>query len=372
MALLRSALKIFLAGAAAASAAFPLRAPDFRHCADERIAPARALYGPADTVSLFILGDVMLHARQMDYPYGTFLEHVSSRMRAADITAVNMEFSLGGKPYTGYPAFSAPDSYAVYVAGCGADVFLSANNHILDKGYSGLSRTVHVYDSLEASGSIRYTGISADSQDNAFRYPLIINVRGIRIALLNFTYGTNNPPRRGIWPKINLADTSDIADALSRVWERRPDFIVALPHWGIEYELRHSPHQEKLARWLAGKGVNAVVGAHPHVVQDSCRIGGVPVFYSLGNAVSNMSAANTQLELAVELKFSRSSDGTMSMLPPEVTFLWCSLPGRFTDSYATIAVKDFIGHREIWQAPYDYDKMISTYRHVKSVTGVQD
>ena len=99
---------------------------------------------------------------------------------------------------------------------------------------------------------------------------------------------------------------------------------------------------------------------------------GVPVFYSLGNAVSNMSAANTQLELAVELKFARSPQGDVSMLRPSVTFLWCSLPGRFTDSYATLEVHRFLGRRSLWKSPYDYDKMISTYNRVKSETGIRD
>lgn len=372
MALFR-AMKALLAGLAiCSSAAFPLRTHDLRHCAEERLEPARPLFGRKDTVTMFIIGDVMLHSRQMQYPYGPFLEHISGRMKAADITVANMEFPLGGRPYTGYPAFSAPDGYAEYVSGCGANIFLAANNHILDKGYGGLTRTIHVYDSLERSGAIRYAGISSDLQDNAGRYPLTVNVRGIRIALLNFTYGTNNPAKPCTWPKVNAADTTDIAEALERAGERKPDFIVALPHWGIEYELRHSERQERLARWLAGKGVDAIVGAHPHVVQDSCTISGVPVFYSLGNAVSNMSAANTQLELAVELKFTRDENGDKSMLRPVTHFLWCSLPGRFTDSYATIAIRDFIGRRDRWLAPSDYDKMIATYSRVKSVTGIQD
>lgn len=118
MTLVRSALKIILAGVLGGSAAFPLRAPDFRHCSEERLVPARPLFGPADTVSMFVIGDVMLHERQMSYSYGPFLEHISCRMKAADITVANMEFPLGGKPYSGYPAFSAPDEYACYINSC--------------------------------------------------------------------------------------------------------------------------------------------------------------------------------------------------------------------------------------------------------------
>ena len=147
---------------------------------------------------------------------------------------------------------------------------------------------------------------------------------------------------------------------------------MALPHWGVEYRLRHSAAQESLARWLADQGVDVIVGAHPHVVQDSCRIGRTPVFYSVGNAVSNMSAANTRLELMVTLRFTRDRTGRTEMLPPQAEFLWCTLPGTLTDNYATIPVKEYIGKRDLWKNPYDYDNMMTTYRRVKAATGIED
>ena len=346
-----------------------MSAQDVRLHGYERLEPARPLYGKADTVSMLIIGDVMMHSRQMEYPCKTFLENISGRLKAADVAVANMEFTLAGKPYTGYPAFSAPDSYAEYVHECGVDVFLTANNHILDKGTRGLERTISVYRKMEDEGKIRFTGTSSDTKDNADRNPLIVNVSGIRLALVNFTYGTN---LGGGDEKVAKMRKDEISQTLSRAREKMADFIIVLPHWGVEYNLHHSKSQEAMAEWLVSCGTDAIVGAHPHVVQDSAAISGVPVFYSLGNAVSNMSAPNTQLELAVELKFVRSENGDRSMLPPTVTYLWCSLPGFFTDSYATIAVKDFIGRRELWKNPSDYDKMLATYRRVKSATGVQD
>ncbi len=345
-------------------------AQDARLHGYEHLEPAKPLF-KADTVSMLIIGDVMMHSRQMEYPFGPFLENISGRMKAADLAVVNMEFTLAGKPYTGYPAFSAPDAYADYIRDCGANIFLTANNHILDKGAAGLKRTMQIYRSMEENGEIRFTGTSADAEDNAKRYPLMVNAGGIRLALVNFTYGTNIGGGDG-WPKVDRMRRDEISQALTRAKRELADFIIVLPHWGVEYELHHSPSQESLAGWLVSHGADAVVGAHPHVVQDSTVISGVPVFYSLGNAVSNMSAPNTQLELAVELKFVLSENGDRSMLPPAVTYLWCSLPGYFTDSYATIAVKDFIGRRSMWKNPSDYDKMISTYRRVKSETGIQD
>ena len=338
----------------------------------ESLAPARPLYARADTVTMMVIGDIMMHSRQMQYEYGPFLEGVSSRLKAADITVGNMEFTLGGEPYSGYPAFSAPDGYAEYIVSQGVNVFLTANNHILDKGRNGIERTLGIYNDMEASMSIRHTGSASSPEDEQSRYPLLIHRKSISIALVNFTYGTNAGGSGYDWPKVNRMDRKDIGRAIARAKEAEADFIIALPHWGNEYELKHSRQQEDLAKWLAYQGVDAVIGGHPHVVQDSCMIGGTPVFYSVGNAVSNMSAPNTQLELAVRLTFIRNRNGDTYMDEPEVTYLWCSLPGRLRENYTTVAVKDYIGKREIWKNGYDYDKMIKTYTHVKSVTGVTD
>lgn len=371
--IVRTVIKIFLAILILTGSCFSASGPSFRQDLKGRLLPAVPLYGPADTVSMIFIGDVMMHAGQIHKDYNDFLKGFEPQLKAADIAVANMEFTLAGKPYTGYPCFSAPDKYADYVATCGVDVFLTANNHILDKDYDGLERTLSHYSQMESEGKIRFTGTSLDSLDNITRYPLIVNVRGVRIALLNFTYGVNNPSSlEDRWPKINLMDTTDIARALEIAREKKPDFIIALPHWGNEYNLRHSQEQARMAKWLAGKGVSAIIGAHPHVIQDFSMTGDVPVYYSLGNAVSNMSAPNTQMELAVELRFTRDENGDKSMLPPTATYFWCSIPGRFSDNYTTLRVKDYIGKKECWKTAYDYTKMVDTYARIKKTSKIND
>ena len=167
-------------------------------------------------------------------------------------------------------------------------------------------------------------------------------------------------------------DRGDVKDMMDRAKARGADFIVALPHWGTEYQLRHSREQESWAGWLAEQGADLIVGAHPHVVQDSTHIGGVPVIYSMGNAVSNMSAKDTRLELAVRTRFVHYPDGAKEMLEPELIFLWCCLPGALRDNYVTIPVQDFIGRRDEWLNPYDYDNMINTYNRVTKETGLYE
>ena len=322
-----------------------------------------------DTVSVTFIGDVMMHSNQLKYDYDGFFSELESVIRDADISVANLEFSLAGKPYTGYPSFSAPDGYAYSIAGHGVDVFLTANNHILDKGRRGLKRTLQVYDAMRDSLGIRYTGCAADPSADSLINPLVVVLRGIRIAFVNFTYGNNYEPYDG-WPVIRMMDRDDVGSMIARAKERDSDFIVALPHWGDEFKLRHSREQAEWAEWLGQQGVDLIVGAHPHVVQDTAHVRGIPVIYSMGNAVSNMSAENTRLELAVRARFVHYPDGSKKMLEPELSFLWCCLPGTLRDNYTTIPVADFLGRRDEWIDPSDYDNMITTYERVTKETGI--
>ncbi len=350
---------------------------------------ARPLFHLPDTATIVVMGDVMMHrdqisnARRSDgtYDFSTYLENLKDMVAGADVAVANMEFTLAGKPYTGYPCFSAPDGYEDYVADCGVDVFLTANNHILDKGKSGIERTLKRYSLMEETHGIKHTGCSVSASDDARRFPLFIVSRGIRIALVNFTYGTNTSIDSK-FPKVHRTDTAEIGKAIRKAKSAGVDFIIALPHWGTEYVLRHSASQEKLARWLASQGCDAIVGAHPHVVQDVGTVAvpndngvgakSVPVVYSMGNVVSNMSAVNTRIGMVVTLKIVTDIFGRRELLEPELTLTWCTRPGTLTGSYSTIPVKDFIGKRDLWMAKDDYDNMVSSYNRVRTITGIKD
>ena len=331
----------------------------------------KALHPRPDTVTVSFIGDMMMHEKQLGYDCDGFLSELGSVTLDADISIANLEFSLAGKPYTGYPSFSAPDRYAYSIAAHGVDVFLTANNHVLDKGRRGLIRTLEVFDSMRDSLGVQYTGCAADPAADSLLNPLIVVGKGIRIALVNFTYDNNYKPYSG-WPAVRMMDREGVGQMMARARERGADFIVVLPHWGEEFKLRHSPEQREWAEWLAGHGADLIVGAHPHVVQDTSHVSGVPVIYSLGNAVSNMSAENTRLELAVRARFVHHTDGTMEMLEPELEFLWCCLPGTLRDNYVTIPVRDFLGRRDEWLDPSDYDNMTATYHRVIKQTGIYE
>jgi poly-gamma-glutamate synthesis protein (capsule biosynthesis protein) len=312
---------------------------------------------------------MMMHTAQIqnarinssEYDFKSYFIHLEDKIRNADIAIANMEYTLAGKPYTGYPAFSAPEGYATYLARLGIDVFLAANNHIFDKGAAGAQRTIDEFQKL----GVQITGIAEDQQMYEEVFPLILDCKGVRIALVNVTYGTNVGTGKE-WPKIIRLNEKDAMTAILAKADTC-DLALVLPHWGNEYQLRHSSNQEKDARWFIDHGADAIIGAHPHVIQDIQEIDGVPVFYSLGNAVSNMSATNTQMEMMVTLRIVRYHNGNIKLLEPEYELLWCSRPGGYNSKYTVLPVEEFIGTRDSWHGPWEYDKMIETRKRIKNL-----
>lgn len=338
-----------------------------------------------DTLTICIFGDMMMHANQISnahigddsYDFTAYFSHLEDRISKADIAVANMEFTLAGEPHTGYPCFSAPDAFATYLADIGFDVFLAANNHIFDKGTSGAKRTLEIYREMEKERGIRFTGLAGNEDEYQRVNPLTIIRKGIKTSFVNLTYGTNLGLGT-LWPKtFRLNPSVPVIETLSKTEEQDADLTIVLPHWGTEYHLKHSEAQEKAAVMLAEHGADIIIGAHPHVVQD-CQIlkvndneRMVPVAYSLGNAVSNMSAPDTQIGLMATIKIVRENNGDIRTLPLEFTYLWCSRPGGYCSSYTVIPVEEFIGSRAQWLGSWEYDKMIATYERVRSKTGIE-
>lgn len=337
-----------------------------------------------DTSTVIIGGDFMMHRAQIEnalkkdgsYSFEGCLTQVEQMFKSADVAIGNMEFTLGGKPYSGYPAFSAPEAYPEYIANCGINLFLLANNHILDKGSKGAERTLEHYRKMDR---IWFTGCGADQKEYDQCNPLYLRLSGIKTAFINFTYGTNLG-RTLEYPKVSLMQKSHIEKMMNKAKQDGAELIIVLPHWGNEYELTASDQQKNLAQWLADQGADIIIGSHPHVIQEmqilqtqaNGKTKTVPVYYSTGNAISNMSAKNTRLGLLIELKITRDEEGEAIILSPECTYTWCSLPNILSNVHTTIPVKKFLGKRDLWKNPADYDIMKTTYHSVKKIVRITD
>ena len=245
----------------------------------------------SDTIRLIFGGDFMQHTPQVDaartadggYDYTPSIEYIAPLFQQADVAVVNLETTIttSGR-YTGYPCFSSPVAVVDALVDMGIDIALLANNHCCDKFSRGINTTIEELERRE----IAHTGVYRDSTDYAKNNIIRFDVRGVRFALLNYTYGTNGItiPAGKI---VNLIDDDIITRDLRGINRDSVDCVIACMHWGNEYERKQNREQKRLAELLRREGADIIIGGHPHVVQpyevDSAHV----VFYSLGNLVSN-------------------------------------------------------------------------------------
>ena len=281
-------------------------------------------------LKLLFVGDLMQHQAQIDaahrpdgsYDYSHCFSLVKERIENADLAIGNFEVTLGGKPYRGYPQFSAPDEYLYAMKETGFDILATANNHSLDRHRRGLERTLHLIDSV----GLAAVGTYRDAEDRANRYPLLVEKNGLRIALLCATYGTNGIPATP--PNIvNSLNQEELEADIHTARAMRPDAIIAIVHWGNEYQRQPTAEQQDLAQWFIDQGVDHVIGSHPHVVQPIKLMphNNYPtrhaIVYSLGNYVSNMSIAHGDVGLCVELTLEKIGH-TTRLKELDYHFVW--------------------------------------------------
>ena len=257
-----------------------------------------------DTLRLVFMGDVMQHGPQINaakeqngtYNYDSCFFFLANEIKYADFKVANLELTLAGAPYSGYPCFSAPDAVAEALKKTGFDLLSTSNNHSCDRGAKGITRTLDVLGEL----NFYHTGTYRNSAEKTFSHPHIVDVKGFRLAFIAYTYGTNGLPV--VYPTIvNLIDTAEIAKDVELVKKYNPDMIICLLHWGLEYQLKQNEEQKMLADFIIAHGVNLVIGSHPHVIQPmetrKDLEGNInsAIVYSLGNAVSNQNYEHTDI-----------------------------------------------------------------------------
>ncbi|GAP43187.1 poly-gamma-glutamate biosynthesis protein CapA/YwtB [Lentimicrobium saccharophilum] len=293
-----------------------------------------------DSVALTLIfaGDIMQHGPQIEaawsdydstFNYHPCFSYVKPLVSSFDVAIANLEVTLAGAPYTGYPQFSAPDELAVAARDAGFDILATANNHSCDRGNNGLIRTLRVLDSL----GIARTGTFTDSTDLLKYHPLVLSKNDITFALFNYTYGTNGLP---FYPPaiVNLIDTNLIINDLAAVDRTKTDFIIVFFHWGNEYQSQPSLTQVKLAGLCKRHGADVIIGSHPHVLQrmeydepsDSLP-GGFLLAYSLGNYVSNQRDRYRDGGAMISFTLSKTWN-KKSVINPEYHLTWVHTPIR--------------------------------------------
>lgn len=292
-------------------------------------------------------GDAMQHKAQLDaaydpsdrtYDYHDCFIDIEPYITSADYAVVNLETPVGIRPYSGYPCFSAPESYVDALAFAGFDMMLTANNHTLDKRDKGLLKTLDVLDARQ----LAHLGTYRDKAERDSVSPLIVPIKGFKVAFLNYTYGTNGIEIQGA-PVVNYINREKLRKEISQAREKGAEIVIVCVHWGNEYELLPTKGQTSLAEFLSSQGVDAIIGSHPHVIQPMemrTNADGKPMLlvYSLGNFISNMKTRDTRGGALVKMTLSRDSLGKAQVEAANYRLVF-TIPGKPGTNYRVVPVE---------------------------------
>lgn len=286
--------------------------------AQETEEPTALTSEPIRQATLVAVGDVILHQAVIDgaliqdgsppvYDFSPAFRYIRPIIESADLAFANFEGTLAGQPYSGYPFFCAPDAIADALYASGFRVALTANNHALDRGLSGLIRTASVF---EEKG---FYVIGTKAETNG-RSDQVVDINGILVGLMAFTFETEGTETQRSLNGIPMpAGAKELIDSfnpyhsdlyqhdlgvlLDRAEELRAEgaeLICLSLHWGNEYQTHSCNWQRQMAQELANAGIELIIGHHPHVLQEIEVLtakdgsGQTLVFYSISNILHNM------------------------------------------------------------------------------------
>lgn len=298
-----------------------------------------------NTVTIGSAGDVLLHlplvktAKTSDgsYNFESMFKYVKPSVEASDYFIANLETTLAGtengRKYTGFPFFNSPDGIVTSLQNVGVDCFLTANNHTYDTKGHGVKRTLSVIK----NAGMDSVGTRENETDKRY---LVKDIGGIKFGIGCYTYETvaekgvslnGNPVDSETAKLINSFSYKKLdsfykkveAD-LTAMKSEGAEVTVIYLHWGNEYQLEADENQKKIAKKLCDLGVDAIIGAHPHVVQPVDLITSTDgthktvCAYSLGNMISNqrkhlmgLKTGHTEDGLFFKMTFEKYSDGTV-------------------------------------------------------------
>ena len=292
----------------------------------------------APEYKIIMVGDILLHTPveksclQPDgsYDYDSLFSHTKEEIAAADLALVNQEVIIGGADLgiSGYPCFNADYSLCDSLVGAGFDVICHATNHAMDKGRAGLVNCAEYWSDEYPEITVLGIHDTADTSTSCGADPAIIELGDIRIAVLNYTYGTNGISLPADMPfAVDLLEEKQVAADIQRA-EELADFTIVCPHWGTEYRLMPDASQEKWTRIFAQNGADLILGTHPHVIEpiewvtdeetDEESKHEMLVYYSLGNFVNWTSGtgegvANRMVGGMAEVTLTKNEDGEVEI-----------------------------------------------------------
>lgn len=304
----------------------------------------------SQTVDLVAVGDDLIHTSvykacktKNGYNFDSLFKHIKKDVKAADLAVINQETILVDRNYSGYPSFGSPKAVADAIAKAGFGVVTHATNHTLDRGTSAITGTLKYWN--KKYPDIKVLGIHKNK--TAASKITVVNKNGIKIAMLNYTYGLNGyrlPSGKSYMIDLLTAQNKKKIKNDIKKAKKKSDFVIVFAHWGTEYRYTPDSSQKKWAEFFADNGVDLLIGAHPHVLEPYKMLKGkngnkMLVYYSLGNFVSSQNRVPRLLGGMAKVTIVKDAKGTRIKkysMDPLVTHI-----GKNCKSYTVYKLKDY-------------------------------
>lgn len=276
------------------------------------------------TVSVAVAGDLNVNTATVNagltpygYDYSRVFQDVAPLLSNADVTVMNFEGNLFGIPY-GQDNASAPPELIQEMADIGVDMIQMANSYSIRNGLLGLESTL---EGIRAAGMEPLGAYATNAEFRESQGFTIRDINGVRLAFVAFTKGMDNlglPAGSENCVNVLYEDyattyqrvaVDKINSIMKNVRAAEPDYIIALLHWGSEYNDEYSGTQEEIRGVLFAAGVDAIVGTHSHRVQavDFNRDAGQFTAYSLGDFFSDTVEAGTNYSIVLNLQITKDN-----------------------------------------------------------------
>ena len=258
-----------------------------------------------------------LSAKNADgtYDFTKHFANMADIFKAADLAVISQDTVLGGielgATSTETGIFNTAVELADGMADAGINVVLAANNHIMDEGSAGLNTMMSYFSTKYPNITLLGVNNSREAKDE----PVYVETNNIKIAMINYSYGSNQTADLDASPYLlNQYDEDWLSDILKEAREEA-DFIIAFPFWGEQNSMDYTQEQERQAQFLADNGVDLIIGSYPHVVEPVKWITAengdrTLVYYSLGNFQSIQNTVENMLGGQANVTISKEEDGT--------------------------------------------------------------
>ncbi len=264
-------------------------------------------------VTLTFGGDIMLDrgvrnsvVKNFGNDYSALFEKLSV-LKKSDIVFANLEgpASDQGADQKNLYSFRMDPAVVPALAGAGMTIVSVANNHVGDWGRLAYADSLATLKENE----ILYTGGGNDAVDA--ETPTIIEKYGMKIGFLGFSdVGPNSMQATADQAGLLLASNPRFDEIIQNA-SRQVDHLVVSFHFGDEYKTKHNARQEYLAHRAVDNGAKLVIGAHPHVIQDTEVYKQSYIAYSLGNFIFDQGfSVNTMQGMLLNIKLNK--DGSMT------------------------------------------------------------